>query len=451
MTYRAHARALAVLALPLIGSNVAQVAMGVTDTLMLGWYSAEALAAITIASTVFFTLFLVGSGFAWAVTPMVAAALGRGDEAQVRRVARMGMWVSTLYGVAVMPILIWAEPILLAIGQEPQVAAEAERYTRIVAWAMVPSLLVMVLKSHLAALERTQVVLWVTVLAALVNALVNYVLIFGHFGAPELGIQGAAFASMALTLVSLVVLVVYVRRATPEYALFQRLWRLDGEAFGRVFRLGWPIGLTTLAEAGLFSASAIMMGWISADVLAAHGVAIQIASLTFVVHLGVSQASTVRAGNALGRGDPEHLKRGGQTAVAFSILFSMLTILVFVSVPETLVGWFLDPDEPKRAVIIGIGATLVVLAAFFQLADGAQVVALGLLRGIQDTQVPMLMAGVSYWLLGIPVSFVLGFVMGWGGVGIWIGLIFGLTAAGVLLMWRFWKHSFPALRAVPQV
>ena len=441
LTYRMHARALLVLGLPLIGSHLAQLAMGVTDNLMLGWYDVDALAAVTLAFSVFFVLFIVGSGFAFAVLPMVASAMAQDDETQVRRVTRMGMWMSVFYGLAVMPPLIWSQPVLLAIGQEPRIADLAAQYLRIASFGMVPALLVMVLKNFLAALERTQVVLWVTVGAAVLNAFVNYALIFGRFGAPELGVQGAAIATVLMQIVTLLALALYTARITPEHAMFQRFWRPDPEAFGRVFRLGWPIGLTNLAESGLFSASALMMGWLGSQALAAHGIALQLASMTFVLHLGLSQAATVRAGRAMGRGDGAGLRAGARVATAMSVAFSSVTITVFLLFPEFLVGLFLDPGDPERPAILQIGVVLLAVAALFQLVDGAQVIALGLLRGLQDTRVPMIHAAVSYWGIGISASYVMGFWLGWGGVGIWLGLVVGLACAAALLMQRFWNRG----------
>lgn len=190
MSARGHARAIAVLGLPLIGGHVAQFAIGLTDTVMLGWYGVEALAAVTLGSTYFFSIFLLGSGFAFAVMPMVAAAAGAGEDRQIRRSTRMGLWLSLLYGALAMPLLWWSEPILLLLGQKPQVAHDAAEYLRIAGWAIFPALLYMVAKSYLAALERTQIVLWMSVFGAVLNALVNYALIFGNWGAPELGVTG---------------------------------------------------------------------------------------------------------------------------------------------------------------------------------------------------------------------------------------------------------------------
>lgn len=441
MTYPGHARAIAVLGLPLIGGHLAQFAIGLTDTVMLGWYGVTELAAVTLAGSYFFVLFLMGSGFGQAVMPMVAASAAEGDEVQIRRTTRMGLWLSLLFCVAAMPLLWWSEPILLALGQGAEVSEMAARYLRVAGWGLIPALLVMALKSYLAALERTQVVLWIALGGAVVNGLVNYALIFGNWGAPELGVMGAAIASVATQAVSLVAVVIYAVWVLPEHTLFQRFWRPDWEMFLRVFRLGLPIGLTSLSEVSLFAASALMMGWLGTVPLAAHGIALQLASATFMVHLGLSNAATIRAGNAYGRRDRPHMAKGAVVVTVLSLVVSTVAICLFLTIPDLLISLFLDGDDPDRPAIIAIGVGLLAVAALFQLVDGAQVIALGLLRGVQDTTVPMLMAALSYWGVGLPASYVLGFVMEYGGTGVWFGLVLGLACAGVLLMWRFWGRA----------
>ncbi|WP_370286864.1 MATE family efflux transporter [Pseudooceanicola nanhaiensis] len=448
MTYGAHVKAILALGLPLIGSHVAQFAVQMTDTFMLGWYDVRVLAGEVLGGTLFFILFIAGSGFAWAVSPLVASAEGAGDTTTARRVTRMSLWISALYACATLPLLLNADTILLALGQEPELARVADDYLSITAWAIFPALGVMVLKSHLSALERTRVVFWVTILAVLVNGLGNYMFIFGHWGAPEMGVRGAAVATVMVHTVSLLALVVYTETATPEHELFRRFWRPDREAFGTVFRLGWPIGITTVAEVGLFAMSSLMMGWIGPLHLAAHGIAIQVASVVFMIHLGLSNTATIRAGRAIGRGDAQGLRDGALVVTALSGLAALVTIAIIVAIPGPLIGLFVDPADPDRPRVIEIGTVLLYAAALFQLVDAAQVMALGLLRGVQDTRVPMIYAAISYWLIGVPCSYVLGFVLGWEGPGIWLGLAAGLAAASVFMMTRFWHNTLPAaLRA----
>lgn len=442
-----HVRALLRIGLPLIGGHVAQFGIGLTDTIMLGRYSVDALAAVVLGSTFFFVLFILGSGFAIAVMPLVAEADAEGDEQALRRVTRMGLWLSVIFGVVVQPLFLLSGTLLEgALLQEADVSILAQDYLRIAGFGLVPALLVMVLKSYLAALEHTRVVFWVTVAAVPVNAVVNYGLIFGNWGLPEMGVRGAAIASIFVQFVSLVGVVLYALKALPQHELFARIWRPDWDVFARVFRLGLPIGLTNLAEVGLFAASSIMMGWLGKIPLAAHGVALQLASLAFMIHLGLSNAATVRAGNAMGRKEADHMARGAWVAIVTSLLMAFLAVAIFLIFPEQLLGFFIDPEEVQREAIIATGVTLLYVAALFQVMDGAQVMALGLLRGVQDTRGPMVIAAISYWGIGVPSAYVLGFTFGMGGEGVWLGLVCGLTAAGILLMYRFWVTDLNRLR-----
>ncbi|MGB3553589.1 MAG: MATE family efflux transporter [Jannaschia sp.] len=428
-----------VLGLPLVGSQVAQILVGLTDTLMLGRYSISALAAATLGSSYFFSLFILGSGFAYAVLPMSSAAVGQGDETRARRVARMGLWLSVLFGVLVMPGFIWSGAILRGLGQQPEVAADAQAYLRIAGWGMLPWLVTATLRSHLSALERTRIVLWATLLAAAVNVVLNWFLIFGNLGFPELGLRGAAIASVIVQVVACGVLGIYSVRGPDmaRFELFRNIQRPDWPAFGEIFRLGWPIGLTHLSESGLFAASALMMGWLGTVPLAAHGIAIQIAALTFMVHLGLSAAGTVRVGKAWGRGDGTALRRAALAASILSAIAVVGATILYFGAGPVLIGSFISPTDAAAPAILTLGVSLLTLAALFQSVDAAQVMALGFLRGVQDTRIPMIYAIVAYWALGIPSSYVFGFILGWGPQGIWFGLVVGLAAAAVALSLRF--------------
>lgn len=441
MTYGAHLRATLSLGLPLVGGHLAQFAIGLTDTIVVGWYGIPELAALVLATSVFFTLFLFGSGFALAILPMVATFGARGDEVAIRRATRMALWWSILYFALVMPVLWFSEKVLLAMGQTPEVASMAQVYLRIAGWGMAPALGVMVLKNYLAGLELTRVALWVTLAAAVMNGGLNYVLVFGKLGLPEMGIAGAALASFAVQALSCGLLLAYALRRRPDHQLLVRFWKPDWEMFRRVFSLGLPIGLTTLAEVALFAGASVLMGWLGTVPLAAHGVALQLASATFVVQLGLSNAATVRAGNALGRGDVDHMFRGARVVTGLSLGFVAVSILLFLTLPELLVSAFVAPGEPAREEVIIVGRQLLMMAALFQLVDALQVNYLGMLRGLHDTRVPMWLAALSYWGVGMPSALLFGFVVGWGAVGVWTGLVLGLSVACGLLIWRFWSRG----------
>ncbi len=443
MTRYQHAKALMILGLPLIGSHVAQMLLHVTDTILLGWYGVTELAAVVVAGSAFFIVFILGSGFAQAIMPMVAQAIGRGDGQQVRRDARMGLWLSILFGMLTYPIFFWSQDILLALGQKPQIAQLGQDFLRIAGFGMIPALIIMALKSYLAALGRTQVVLWTTLLAVVVNIAIAYPLIFGVWGLPEWGVRGAATASVTVQIVNAVVLAIYAARLRDlrQYRLFQRFWRPDWHAFGQVFRLGWPIGVTGVLEAGLFQAATLMMGWIGTVELAAHGIAMQAASLTFMVHLGLASATTVRTGRFAGEGDAQGLRDGAKVAIAMSVGFGLITVVLFLALPRPILALFTDMTKPEAGAILAFGTKLLAMAALFQLTDAMQAMALGLLRGIRDTRAPMWAAGVSYWLIGIPASYFLAFPMELGGIGLWAGLVIGLLAAAASMMARFWMRA----------
>ncbi len=441
-SYTTHARAVITLGTPLIGSHLAQITIGMSDTIMMGWYGIAELAALVLASSLFFIIFIVGAGFGIAVMPMVSSAIGADDDAQVRRVTRMGFWASAGFAVLSMPLFIWSREVLVALGQEPDTAALAQTYLRIVAFGLAPALFVMVIKSYLSAQECTQVVFVVTVLGAVVNIGLNYLLIFGNYGAPELGIRGAAIASTIVQTLSFPALWAYAAWKFPERQLLARIWRPDTAALAQVFRLGWTIGLTNFAEVGLFTASAVLIGWIGTIELAAHGIALQWASLFFMVHLGLANVATIRAGRALGRRDRVGLRRGGVVVTAIALAAAGAIVLLFLLLPGQMISLFLDSDEPARDQIITLGITLLALAALFQVADGMQAIALGLLRGVQDATVPMILAGISYWGVGMTAGYVLAFPMGYGAAGVWMGLVFGLSVAAILLGWRFWRRDW---------
>ncbi|MFW5642024.1 MAG: MATE family efflux transporter [Roseicyclus sp.] len=310
MTLAQHIRATLTIGGPLIGGQLAQTLITLTDTVMMGWYGVEELAAVALGGSYFHVILIVGMGFGLAVMPLVAAASSGGNAAEVRRVTRMGLWLGILFGLAVLPVFWFSGAILSALGQTPQVAADAQTYLRIAGFGILPAVLGIVLRSHLSALERPRVVLWAWLGGAGLNAFLNWVLIFGNLGAPELGITGAALASVGTHALIFAVLATFAARARglSDYTLFARFWRPDWPVFVTVFRLGWPIGLTLLAESGLFVGTMVMMGWIGTMELAAHGIAIQIISLTFMVHVGLASAATVRAGRAWGRQDREALR-----------------------------------------------------------------------------------------------------------------------------------------------
>ena len=383
-TFRASGKNLVKLAIPLIGTHLANVALGITDTVMMGWYSVPALAALVLGNAYYFVFFLFGAGFSFAVQPLVASSSSAGELILARRYMRMGLWLSLIYTALILPFFFSAEKILILLGQASDISEYAENYTRIVGFGLIPALWAMVIRFFLSGLHLTKVTLFITLTTVLLNIPLNYLLIFGNFGFPELGVTGAAISSVIVQIITAVSITAYALGKLPKYKLLTRFFHFDKVAFLKVAKLGLPIGTSIVAEAGLFTASSIMMGWFGAVTLAAHGIALQIASVMFMVHLGLAEASTIKAGNAWGDKNILYLKKGAKVAASCSVLFSFIAMMFLMIFGDAVVSIYVDIDDTSREQIIHIGALLLIAAALFQFVDGGQAMALGLLRGIQD-------------------------------------------------------------------
>ncbi|MBO0906003.1 MATE family efflux transporter [Jiella sonneratiae] len=446
-----HVGATVSLALPLVGVQLAQITMNVTDTVMVGWLGAGELAATVLATQIFFLVFMFGSGFAHAAIPLAAAAEGQGDGRGVRRSIRMSLWILMAYGAVTTIPLAFLGEILLFLDQAPQTARLAGAYMAVGEWSIFPALAILSLRAYLTVVGRAYLMLSVIVAGAVANALFNWVFIFGHLGAPPLGVVGAALATLLANLLMASLLVGYtlVAKGLARYELYARFWRPDWPAFVEVLRLGLPISATIIAEVSLFATSSIMMGWLGTIPLAAHGIALQIASVSFMVPLGLASAATVRVGLAHGRRDSLALGRAGTIAVLIGGGVALCAAALFWSFPERLIGLYLDPTKPNAADVLATAVPLLLVAAVFQIADALQAVGAGVLRGMKDTRVPMLIALVSYWAVGMPVAYVLAFPVGLGGPGIWWGLASGLATAAVMMNWRYVRRAKYGLMGTP--
>ncbi|MCP8937075.1 MATE family efflux transporter [Alsobacter sp. SYSU M60028] len=433
------------LAWPLILTNLAQTGMTTTDVVMMGHLGPQALAAGSLGFNLHFAILIFGIGVISAASPLIAAERGRNRHAvrEVRRTVRQGLWACVAISVPSWLVLWHGEAILLAMGQEPHLAALAGAYLRTLQWGMLPFLGYLVLRSYLAAMERPRWALAAVVVAFLFNIFANWVLMFGHLGVPPLGLPGSGLAT---TLASVVLfgglaVVVQMDRRFRRYHLFGRFWRPDWPRLRDYWRLGLPIGATLAFEVTIFNCAVFLMGLIGADELAAHSIAIQIASLVFMVPLGFNQAVTVRVGRAFGAGDPHGVSLAGWASFALGVGFMVLTATVMVVAPRVLVGFFIDIDAPANAAVVEFAVVFLFYAALFQVADGAQAVGSGMLRGLHDTRVPMIYAAIGYWGVGLPLSVGLGFGTGLRGSGIWMGLAAGLTVVAVLMMQRWLRRD----------
>jgi len=431
------------LGLPLAGAQLAQMAINTTDVLMIGRLGAKELAASVLAFNFYMLVWFFGMGVLQAVIPLAARARGQRKLRDMRRSVRMGFWISVLYCLPVWVLMLFIEPILIALGQDPELAALAGVYMFYLQWTMLPALLIMAVRGFLTVMERTQVVLWATIAGAAVNAVLDYVLIFGEFGFPRLELVGAGIASVFSASTTFLFLLAYAvfHPKLRRYNILGRIWRSDWPVFFQIVRLGVPIALTIIAEGALFAAASVMIGWLGTLPLAGHGIAMQIASLTFMVPVGLSVAAMTRVSLAAGRGDRRGVGRAGWTALGVTILFMGCFATLFWTIPETLVGLYLDIDDPQTPEVLAYGISFLAVAALFQLADGGQIIGVNNLRGLGDTTIPLFYALFGYWVVGISLSLGLGFVAGWGGVGVWCGLAGGLASVALLANLRFARRE----------
>jgi MATE family multidrug resistance protein len=439
--WRREARALASLSVPIILTNVGQVAIQTTDVVMIGWLGADALAASVLGVNVMFVLLLFAIGVVAATAPMIAQDLGHRRHAvrEPRRTVRQGLWVALAIGLPAWALLWQIAPILRLLGQDPALIVAAEPFVRAAMWGFLPALWFVVLRNFIASLERPRAAMVIMLIGVSFNAIAAYGLIFGRLGLPALGLRGAGIAATLTNFFLFVGLLGFILRDRQfrRFHILGRLWRPDWARFREIFRIGLPIGVTLVMEVGLFACAGFAMGWIRTAELAAHQIALQCASVTFMVPLGLAQAATVRVGLAAGGNDAPGIRRAGLMALLMGGLFMLAMATVMWIVPGAIVGLFIDAGDPANAAVVRAAVTFLAIAALFQLFDGGQVIGAGALRGLKDTRWPMVFAVVAYWAVGMSLALGLGFGLGLGGQGIWFGLAVALAVAAALMIGRF--------------
>ncbi len=445
-----EAKATLALSWPLIFTNLAQVAINATDVLMMGWLGPDTLAAGTLGSNLYFLVFIFGIGLMTAASPMIATELGRRKHSvrDVRRTVRQAFWAGLAVVIPFWVVLWNAEWILLALGQEPALAQEGASYVRAMQWSLLPMLFYIVLRSFIAALERPRWAFVISGIAVPFNAFANYCLMFGHFGFPALGLVGAGIGSVLSCSF-------HVRRAQPCRALRPAVsplpsvrpfpWRADWTRFREIWRLGLPIAVTLGLEVSVFNAAVFLIDF---SVL-----------LRFRRHMrgcisprrpswcrSASRKRSRCASAALtGADDRDAIRRADWTPFVMGVVFMGFMALVMILLPYPLIGAFLDRAAPENAGVIELAVTFLAVAALFQVFDGAQSIGVGMLRGLHDTRMPMIYAGISYWLIGLTSGVVLAF---WGSA-IWLGLATGLAAASSLMLYRWLRRGALRLDEAP--
>ena len=427
------------LAVPLILSQLAQMSMSFVDTVMVGWLGSQQLAGVALGAAVFYPALVISLGILMAVSPMVSQGHGAGDPQTVGRSVRQGLWLATLLAIPTCWMMWNGGALLFWMGQEEATVLLAEQYLHAIVWGVVPGLWFGVLRYFVEGLSRPRVVMIITIAAMALNVGANYVLMYGKLGFPALGLAGCGWASTFVFWSMFFALAMFIgsSKELAVYGIFSHLSKPDWHYFSKIFRIGWPIGVMQGLEVGLFSATAVLMGLFGTTVLAAHQIALQCAAYAFMIPLGLSLAVSVRVGQAIGRKDFVGARRAGYVGMGLGAGFMMVSAICFWTFPRLIISLFLDIESGVNSDVVSQAVVLLSVAAVFQVCDGVQVTAAGALRGLKDTRTPMIVGVVAYWLVGLSSGYLLGFQLGWEGVGLWWGLVLGLTTAAVLLSWRF--------------
>jgi MATE family multidrug resistance protein len=427
------------LAAPMALTQLGHIAMMTTDLAFIGRLGGDAVAAAALAGTVYWISFTVGMGLLSAVAPLAAQAYGAGRARLVRRSLRAGLWTALVIALPIMAFPLRGEQILLALGQAPLPAHLAQDYLFGLAWGVAPALWFIAIRGFMGAVGRPEPILWITLAAIPANALLVYLLIYGEWGLPRLGLFGAGLATTLVNFGTFLAALWFAVRRKPfaDYRVLTRVWRLDLNLMRQLVLIGAPIAIAFLLEYGMFSAAALLMGRISITAIAAHQIALQVAAILFMVPFGISQAATVRVGHAVGRNDPDGVRRAGVVVMALGAVLAAIFTFCVIASRFAIARSFLGEGANDAIAVIALAAQLLLIGATFFITDGLQTIAAGALRGLKDTSVPLLFAAISYWLVGFAASWALAFWTPLGAVGVWIGLSIGTAVYALLLILRF--------------
>lgn len=422
------------LALPVVLSQAGQMVVGLADTIMVGQLGATELAAVSFANSIFTIGLVVNIGLAIAVTPLVGKAHGGNNPKKCGYWLKQGLVANLIFALFQIVVMLGVSFTMPFMGQDTAVVEMAIPYYLILVLSILPFSIFMVFKQFAEGIANTRIAMVITLLANLVNILLNYFLIFGKAGFPQLGIDGAGWATLISRIIMPIAFIaVFIR--LPFFKIYKDSFKrakVHLKEIVSVIKVGVPIGGQMVIEVFAFSMGAIMMGWINQESMAAHQIVISMASVTYMMSMGLSAAATIKVSNYLGANDWPNLKHSAYAIVHKVMVFMVFTAISFISLRNILPTLFVDD-----ANVIGIAATLMVVAGVFQLFDGLQAVWLGALRGLEDVKMPTLIAFITWIVLALPVSYICTFVFNMGPIGVWLGYLFGLFAGSVLLHIRF--------------
>lgn len=432
-------RETAKLALPMVLTQIGQVAMMTTDLAFIGRIGTEALAAAALAGRIYVVSFAFSLGLVASTAPLVAQAFGANNLGVVRRATRMGLWMAQLLSLLIIACALRGERILLALGQQPDAARLGQQYLHGLAWGVAPALCFHALRSFMVAVNRPEPALWITLTASPINAVLAYLLINGKLGLPRLELFGAGLATTLVNCTTLLagLWLATLQRPFRDYRVLAYLWRFDWPLMRQLLVIGTPTSIYYLTSSGLFSIAAFLVSTIGTSALVAHQIALQVSAIILMISSGIGMAATVRVGHAVGRNDGAGVKRAGLAAILLGIAITAILILGAIAVRFEIASFFLSGCACDADAMIGLAAKLILVGAGLFIGDALQSIAAGALRGLNETRVPLLFALAAHWVISLPLSYALGVKVGIGVIGIWIGLSIGTAVYAAVLVLRF--------------
>ena len=422
------------LSIPIVVGQLGQLLMSVVDTIMVGKIGAQPLAAAAVANAVFHLVLVVGFGLSMAVTPLTAIAYGAGRFKECGVILRQGILVNLFFGLLLCGVTYLLSESIRFLNQPVEIVGPASLYMKVLGFSLLPMMLFQSYRQFAEGVSFLRPAMIITLLANLVNILANWVFIYGNLGVPPLGLTGAGIATISSrTFMALMLMIVITRsKEMLPYAPLLKFRGPDFPVIRRLLAIGIPAGCQYFFEVSAFAASSVMIGWMGTIPLAAHQIALNLASISFMVAMGISSAATIRVSNAVGGNDIQATRRAGFTAALLCAGFMASAGLIFILFRVFLPGLYISDKA-----VIDISAALLVIVAFFQVSDGTQAVGLGILRGITDMKVPTFLTLAAYWIMGLPSGYYMAFKLDMGIYGVWYGLLVSLTASALLMMFRF--------------
>lgn len=415
-------------------SQMGHILVNLSDSVMVGQLGTIPLASVSLAISVFSIVLLFGIGVSYGMTPLVAQADGEDDKQRAVSILKHGLILNTLFGVILMFATYGGGKLLVFMGQDQEVLDGTIPYLGLMAICMLPLMVFQSFRQFAEGLSFTKQSMIISISANVLNVILNYILIFGKFGMEPMGLMGAGWATLISRIFMTVLMggyIIFSKRFAP-YMVFYKAIKTTKSVYRNILKIGVPSGVQYIFEVGAFSAAAIMIGWLGAMPLAAHQIAMNLSAVTYMMSTGIAAAATIRIGNQLGKKDIKTLRMAGFTCFVMAAIFMAFTGIGFILGKDFLPTFYSDEID-----VIKYTSSLLVIAAIFQISDGVQAVGLGVLRGISDVKVPTLITFLAFWAMSIPIGYVLGIKLEYGAQGVWVGLLVGLTVAGLLHFLRF--------------